>query len=60
MTEGELEHRLTVRSEQCDHSQSRLDDVERRQDSLVADILINECGLPGLVPIEFGGTIEKA
>lgn len=24
----------------------------------VADILINECGLPELVPIEFGGTAE--
>ena len=34
MTEGEIEHRLTVLSEQCDHNQSRLDDVERRQDSL--------------------------
>ena len=31
MTEGEIEHRLTVLSEQCDHNQSRLDDVERRQ-----------------------------
>lgn len=34
MTDGEIEHRLTVLSEQCDHNQSRLDDVERRQDSL--------------------------
>ena len=25
----------------------------------VADILINECGLPELVPAEFGGTKEK-
>ena len=24
----------------------------------VADILINECGLPELVPVEFGGTAE--
>lgn len=24
----------------------------------VADILINECGLPELVPAEFGGTAE--
>ena len=34
MTDEEIEHRLTVLSEQCDHNQSRLDDVERRQDSL--------------------------
>lgn len=26
----------------------------------VADILINECGLPELVPAEFGGTKETA
>ena len=26
----------------------------------VADILINECGLPELVPAEYGGTAEKA
>jgi hypothetical protein len=26
----------------------------------VADILINECGLPELVPAEFGGTAEQA
>lgn len=24
----------------------------------VADILINECGLPELVPVQFGGTAE--
>lgn len=24
----------------------------------VADILINECGLPELVPVEYGGTAE--
>lgn len=24
----------------------------------VAEILIDECGLPELVPIEFGGTLE--
>ena len=24
----------------------------------VADILVNECGLPELVPVEYGGTME--
>ena len=28
--------------------------------SQVADILINECGLPELVPVEYGGTATKA
>ncbi len=26
----------------------------------VADILVNECGLPELVPTEYGGTAEVA
>lgn len=26
----------------------------------VADILVNECGLPELVPAEFGGTADTA
>ena len=28
------------------------------QKAQVADILINECGLPELVPAEYGGTAE--
>ena len=27
-------------------------------DTQMADILVNECGLPELVPAEFGGTAE--
>lgn len=33
-------------------------DVPPKLKSQVADILINECGLPELVPAEFGGTAE--
>lgn len=32
--------------------------VPAKLKSQVADILINECGLPELVPAEFGGTAE--
>ena len=33
-------------------------DVPAKLKAQVADILINECGLPELVPAEFGGTAE--
>ena len=33
-------------------------DVPPKLKQQVADILINECGLPELVPAEFGGTKE--
>lgn len=33
-------------------------DVPAKLKSQVADILINECGLPELVPVEYGGTME--
>lgn len=33
-------------------------DVPAKLKAQVADILINECGLPELVPVEFGGTAE--
>ena len=33
-------------------------DVPPKLKSQVADILINDCGLPELVPAEFGGTAE--
>lgn len=34
-------------------------DVPPKLKQQVADILINECGLPELVPAEYGGTKEK-
>ena len=33
-------------------------DVPPKLKQQVADILINECGLPELVPAEFGGTAK--
>lgn len=35
------------------------DDVPNKLKEQVADILVNECGLPELVPVEYGGTMEK-
>ena len=39
---------------------TEFDKVPNKLKSQVADILINECGLPELVPVEYGGTATKA
>lgn len=33
-------------------------DVPAKLKAQVAEIIINDCGLPELVPVEFGGTAE--
>ena len=38
---------------------TEFDKVPNKLKPQVADILINECGLPDLVPAEFGGTADK-
>ena len=38
---------------------TEFDKVPAKLKSQVADILINECGLPELVPAEFGGLAES-
>ena len=37
---------------------TEFDKVPNKLKQKVADILINECGLPELVPAEYGGTAE--
>lgn len=37
---------------------TEFNDVPAKLKAQVADILINECGLPELVPAEYGGTLE--
>lgn len=39
---------------------TEFDKVPNKLKTQVADILINECGLPELVPTEFGGTADNA
>ena len=39
---------------------TEFDAVPAKLKAQVADILINECGLPELVPAEYGGTATKA
>lgn len=37
---------------------TEFDDVPTKLKAQVAEILIDECGMPELVPTEFGGTAE--
>ena len=37
---------------------TEFDKVPNKLKPRVADILINECGLPELVPVEYGGTAD--
>ena len=37
---------------------TEFDKVPNKLKPQVADILINECGLPELVPVEYGGTAD--
>lgn len=39
---------------------TEFDAVPAKLKAQVADILINECGLPELVPAEYGGTADNA
>lgn len=39
---------------------TEFDKVPAKLKAQVADILINECGLPELVPAEYGGTADNA
>ena len=39
---------------------TEFDKVPAKLKAQVADILINECGLPELVPAEYGGTDDNA
>lgn len=39
---------------------TEFDKVPAKLKAQVADILINECGLPELVPTEYGGTADNA
>ena len=37
---------------------TEFEQVPAKLKTQVADILINECGLPELVPVEYGGTAD--
>ena len=58
----EIERRLLMMSllfaQRVILGKTEFDKVPNKLKQQVADILINECGLPELVPTEFGGSAE--
>ena len=50
--------RIILSKKKDDGTPTTFADVPEKLKARVADILINECGLPELVPTEFGGTAE--
>ena len=60
----EIERRLLMMSllfaQRVILGKTEFDKVPNKLKPQVADILINECGLPELVPAEYGGTATKA
>ena len=58
----EIERRLLMMSllfaQRVILGKTEFDKVPNKLKTQVADILINECGLPELVPVEYGGTAD--
>lgn len=55
---GELEMMAMLFAQRVILGKTTFNEVPTKLKTQVADILINECGLPELVPAEYGGTAE--
>lgn len=55
---GELEMMAMLFAQRVILGKTTFEEVPAKLKTQVADILINECGLPELVPAEYGGTAE--
>ena len=55
---GELEMMAMLFAQRVILRKTEFTDVPTKLKAKVADILINECGVPELVPAEYGGTAE--
>ena len=58
LLEGDKEMMSMLFAQRVILGKTEFDAVPAKLKAQVADILINECGLPELVPTEFGGTAE--
>ena len=54
---GELDMMAMLFAQRVILGKTAFEAVPKKLKSQVADILINECGLPELVPVEYGGTM---
>lgn len=60
LSEGELEMMAMLFSQRVILEKCTFEQVPKKLQKQVAGILIDECGMPELVPAEFGGTKETA
>jgi hypothetical protein len=58
LSKGEEDMMAMLFSQRIILGKTEFNAVPAKLRAQVADILINECGLPELVPVEFGGTAE--
>ena len=58
LTKGEKEMMAMLFAQRVILDKTKFSAVPAKLKAQVADILINECGLPELVPTEFGGTAD--
>ena len=58
LTKGEKEMMAMLFAQRVILGKTEFSAVPAKLKAQVADILVNECGLPELVPTEFGGTAE--
>ena len=60
LSEGELEMMAILFSQRVILGKCEFEKVPAKLQKQVAEILIDECGLPEMVPAEFGGTKDVA
>lgn len=58
LSEGELEMMSMLFSQRVILCKCEFEQVPKKLQKQVAEILVEECGMPELVPAEFGGTAD--
>lgn len=56
LSEGELEMMSMLFAQRVILGKCEFEQVPKKLQKQVAEILVEECGMPELVPVEFGGT----
>lgn len=51
--------RVILAKPKSDGTPTTFADVPAKLKAQVADVLVNECGVPELVPVEYGGTMTE-
>ena len=60
LSEGELEMMAMLFAQRVILGKCEFEQVPKKLQKQVAEILIDECGMPEMVPAEFGGTKDVA